>query len=340
MHSLSDFDFALPEELIAQRPLELRDQSRLLSLDRLTGSIQHHQFAQLPQLIAPGDVLVVNKSRVIPARLTATRENGRQAEVLLVREIEKGVWSAMVHPGGKLKVGRRLFFGDTGKCEVIDVIGGGLRVLRFEGLDVSEIMTQFGSTPLPPYIERDSDNEDRERYQTIFAEIDGSAAAPTAGLHFTDALMSELKKRGVNTATVTLHVGPGTFKPVSVEDISQHSMHSEYYELSAETAETLNSARSNGARVWAVGTTSARVLETCGRSGKLIPGTGLTDIFITPGYKFRSIDALITNFHLPRSTLLMLVAAFAGLDPILNAYREAVSSNYRFFSYGDAMVIH
>lgn len=340
MYTLSDFEYDLPRSLIAQRPLELRDQSKLLSLDRKTGAIRHLRFTQMPELLNPGDVLVVNRSRVIPARLKATRDNGREAEILLVREQAEGVWSAMVHPGGKLKVGRRLFFGEIGTCEVIEVVGGGLRVLRFEGASVADIMARFGSTPLPPYISRDADSTDRQRYQTIFATEDGSVAAPTAGLHFTPELMEVFAEKGIKTAEVTLHVGPGTFKPVATDDISRHTMHEEYYELSAETADRINAARAAGGRIWAVGTTSARVLETVGHAGKLQPGSGLTDIFITPGHRFQSIDALITNFHLPKSTLLMLVAAFAGLDQILHAYREAVANEYRFFSYGDAMVIH
>ncbi len=340
MHTLSDFEYDLPGELVAQRPLEKRDQSRLLSLDRTSGEVSHLRFPAITGLPQPGDILVVNQSRVIPARLAALRDNGREAEVLLVRELDKNMWSAMVHPGGKLKVGRRLTFGDTGACEVVDVVGGGLRVLRFEGAPVSEIMDEFGSTPLPPYIERKSDPSDQERYQTVFAKVDGSVAAPTAGLHFTPETMSLLAARGVRTAEVTLHVGPGTFKPVSTEEISKHQMHEEYYEVSDETASLINNARASGGRIWAVGTTSARVLETCGISGKIKAGSGLTDIFIFPGHHFQAVDALITNFHLPKSTLLMLVAAFAGLDSTLAAYREAVAQRYRFFSYGDAMVVH
>jgi S-adenosylmethionine:tRNA ribosyltransferase-isomerase len=245
----------------------------------------------------------------------------------------------MVHPGGKLKVGRRLSFGDLGTCEIVDVIGGGLRKVRFDA-DVALIMERFGAVPLPPYITRDADETDRDRYQTVYADAGGSVAAPTAGLHFTNSVLDTIRERGVRVEHVTLHVGPGTFKPVTVTDISQHRMHAEYYEVPPETAIALEETRAAGGRIWAVGTTSARVLESCTADGRILAGGGLTDIFIYPPYRFKSVDALITNFHLPGSTLIMLVAALAGLDQTMAAYRAAVDERYRFFSYGDAMVIH
>lgn len=342
-----DFGYEYPPEAVAQHPLEDRDASRLLVLERETGRLRHLTFGDLPQLFEGGDILVRNTSRVIPARLLGKRDNGREAEVLLVHPEPDGTWQAMVHPGGKLKLGRRIHFGDDAVAEVVEVYRGGLRRLAFKGrLDVAQLMIHYGRVPLPPYIHRAPSDADRERYQTVYAEVDGSVAAPTAGLHFTAATFEALMRRGVAVADVVLHIGPGTFKPVEVEDPSSHTMHAEWYEVSEEAARTINLMRKRGGRVWAVGTTAARTLETVAsrldgsedRWG-VTAGSGWTDLFIHPPYDFKVVDALLTNFHLPRSTLLMLVAAFAGYEHTMAAYREAVRDGYRLFSYGDAMVI-
>ncbi len=349
-YPVSAFDYPLPEHLIAQRPLADRSASRLLVLHKSDGRIEHRSFRDFPSLIRPGDVVVVNASRVIPARLRGTRENGREAEILLVHPEPEGTWLAMVHPGGKLKVGRRVRFGQDAVAEVTEVLGGGMRRLSFsEGTDVRALMERYGSVPLPPYIRRPPEEEDRERYQTIFAKVDGSVAAPTAGLHFTPEIVSAVEERGGKIVEIVLHVGPGTFKPVEVDDPSRHLMHAEWYEIPRATAEEINRAKASGSRVWAVGTTAVRTLETAvveeraGGSGSrrvaLRSGSGWTDLFIYPPYEFKVVDALLTNFHLPRSTLLMLVAAFGGYEPTMAAYREAVASGYRMYSYGDAMAI-
>ena len=336
----SDFDYDFPRELIAQRPLSGRAESRLLILQRKAGSIQHARFTDFAGLPDPGDVLVLNESRVIQARLIGIRDNGREAEVLLVHPEPDGTWLAMVHPGGKLKQGRSVRFGSTAVATIEDVVGGGLRKIRFTGVDsLAEVMRRFGKVPLPPYIEREPDASDQERYQTVYARADGSVAAPTAGLHFTADVLSALRGRGVVIAPIVLHVGPGTFKPVETEDITQHPMHAEWYEITEEAARTIEEARRSGRRVWAVGTTSARVLEAIGSSGSLQATSGWTDLFIHPPYDFKLVDALLTNFHLPRSTLLMLVSAFAGHEATMAAYREAVRLRYRLYSYGDAMVV-
>ncbi len=338
---LSAFDYALPDELIAQHPLDDRAASRLLVLARSTGIVTHRRFRDLPSLLEPGDLLVVNTSRVIPARLTGTRDNGRPAEVLLVHPEPDGSWLAMVHPGGKLKPGRVVRFGADGEVEVLDVLGGGLRRVRFRGpAGPRELMVRHGTTPLPPYIRRAADPADRERYQTVFAREDGSVAAPTAGLHFTGEILAAIRGRGVHLAEVLLHVGPGTFKPVDSGDLSAHAMHPEWYDVPAATAAAVAAARAEGRRVFAVGTTTARTLETAGAAGAVQAGSGWTSLFIHPPYRFRVVDGLLTNFHLPRSTLLMLVAAFAGHAPTMAAYAEAVRERYRFYSYGDAMLIH
>jgi S-adenosylmethionine:tRNA ribosyltransferase-isomerase len=337
----SDFDYQLPPEQIAQHALPDRAASRLLILERKTGKVRHAQFPAVVDLIRPKDVLVLNVSRVIPARLLGTRTAGGAAEILLVREMEDGTWLAMAHPGGKLKPPRRVAFGDDSAVEVVEVLGGGLRRVKFVGrLDARATLEKYGAVPLPPYIRRAPTPDDRERYQTVYAAHDGSVAAPTAGLHFTRALLDQIEARGTAIATIDLHVGPGTFKPVAVEDPALHPMHAERYIVSEEAAETIDERRARGGRVWAVGTTVARTLETVARTDGTIPAqAGDTALFIHPPYIFRAVDALITNFHLPRSTLLMLVAAFGGHEPVKAAYREAVQEGYRFYSYGDAMAV-
>ena len=334
-----DFDYSLPEQLIAQVPTAIRDDSRLLVLDRKSGCVEHRRFRDIGELTRPGDLVMVNSSRVIPARLRATRENGREAQVLLIHEEADGGWLAMVHPGGKLKVGRKLFFGSYGTAWITSVLGGGVRRIRFdEGVDVRDVMKRQGAVPLPPYIRRQPTQADRERYQTIFASEDGSVAAPTAGLHFTPDLVASLENAGVEFADLVLHIGPGTFKPVTVPHPEDHELHAEWYCVPRSAAEAANRSR-DGGRIWAVGTSVARVLETSRTDEGVAAGSGWTDIFIYPPYEFKSVDVLVTNFHLPRSTLLMLVAAFGGLEPVMAAYRTAVQQEYRFYSYGDAMVI-
>ena len=341
MYRTSDFDYALPRSLIAQEPLPDRTGSRLLMLDRASGSIRHARFPDLVELVAPEDVLVLNVSRVIPARLHGKRESGNEAELLLVRELPDGTWLAMGHPGGKLKPGRTVRFGVDSAAEIVEVLGGGLRRVKFTGsLDAAATLAQYGTVPLPPYIRRPPRPEDRERYQTVYAAHDGSVAAPTAGLHFTPELLEQLKQRGTALAMLDLQIGPGTFKPVEVDDLADHPMLPEAYRVSDETAEIINARRKAGGRVWAVGTTVVRTLETVAApDGTIRPGTGDTSLFIHPPYTFRAVDRLLTNFHLPRSTLLMLVCAFGGYEQVMGAYREAVKERYRFYSYGDAMVV-
>ena len=344
----SDFDYQLPPELIAQHPLADRAASRLLILERTSGAIRHARFPDLVDLVAPADVLVVNVSRVIPARLHGRRETRSEkrvgtapAELLLVRELSDGTWLAMGHPGGKLKAGRRVTFGDNSVVEVVEVLGGGLRRVRFVGaMDAAAVLAKHGEVPLPPYIRRAPRPEDRERYQTVYAEHDGSVAAPTAGLHFTGELLARIERRGAALAKLDLHIGPGTFKPVEVEDLAVHPMHAEHYAVGPEAAAAVNRRRETGGRVWAVGTTVVRTLETVSAAdGTVRPDAGDTSLFIYPPYTFRAVDRLVTNFHLPRSTLLMLVCAFGGYAPVMRAYREAIERGYRFYSYGDAMAI-
>jgi S-adenosylmethionine:tRNA ribosyltransferase-isomerase len=333
-HRTSDFEYQLPEHLIAQRPLADRAASRLLTLSRKTGAIMHGQFRDLPTYFDPGDVLVLNASRVIPARLSGTRSNNRPAELLLLHPEPDGTWLAMVHPGGKLKIGRTVRFGTDTMAEVVEVLQGGVRRVRFRGpLAVADIVACYGAVPLPPYIRRPPDAEDRHRYQTVFARVDGSVAAPTAGLHFTHELLDQIRQQGVHVVEIVLHVGPGTFKPVMTDDPAAHRLHPEWYEIPELTTQAVREARLTGHRVWAVGTTVVRTLETTDR------GSGWTGLLITPGFRFRVVDAMLTNFHLPRSTLLMLTAAFAGFENTMAAYREAVSHEYRFYSYGDAMAV-
>ena len=337
----ADFFYDLPEELIAQDPLPDRSSSRLLCLDRRTGDLRHGSFRQIGEMLCAGDCLVINDTRVIPARLIGKREDtGGAVELLLLNRRENDIWETLVRPGKRCRAGTRLVFGDGRLTAVItEVEAEGNRLVQFfyDGI-FEEVLDALGEMPLPPYIKHRL--QDRERYQTVYAVHDGSAAAPTAGLHFTNELLQEIEERGVRIARVTLHVGLGTFRPVKTEIISDHHMHSEYYEVTPEAARIVNETRAAGGRVVCVGTTSCRTIESAaGEDGLLHEGKGWTDIFIYPGYEFRLMDGLITNFHLPGSTLLMLVSAFAGRDHILAAYREAVEQRYRFFSFGDAMLI-
>ena len=337
----SDFDYALPPGLIAQTPLADRAASRLLVLERATGAVRHLAFPDLVSLIAPADVLVLNASRVIAARLHGRRERGGPAELLLVREEPDGTWLALGHPGGKLKAGRRVTFGEDSIAQIVAPLGGGLRRVRFIGaLDGRATLAKYGEVPLPPYIRRPPTADDRERYQTVYAEHNGSVAAPTAGLHFTPAMLERLRANGVAIATLDLHVGPGTFKPVATENLAAHVMHPEAYAVSDAAAATINERRAGGGSVWAVGTTVVRTLETVANAdGTVRSGAGDTTIFLHPPYRFRAVDHLLTNFHLPRSTLLMLVCAFGGYEHVMSAYRDAVTLGYRFYSYGDAMLV-
>ncbi|MCD8322514.1 MAG: tRNA preQ1(34) S-adenosylmethionine ribosyltransferase-isomerase QueA [Oscillospiraceae bacterium] len=336
----SDFMYDLPEELIAQTPLERRDGSRLLVLDKDTGAIEHRHFYDLPDYLRPGDCLVMNDSRVIPARLFGTRPTGGAVEVLLLRDLGDNCWECLTRPGKKMRPGTAVTFGDGELTGVVESVAeGGNRVIRFsyQGIFL-EILDRLGQMPLPPYIKAQLD--DPERYQTVYSREPGSAAAPTAGLHFTQELLEKIRAMGVQECFVTLHVGLGTFRPVKVENIEEHEMHSELCTVSQETADIINRTRRQGGRVIAVGTTSCRTLESfAALDGSIQPGSRWTNIFIYPGYQFKCIDALVTNFHLPGSTLVMLVSALAGRENILAAYREAVNLRYRFFSFGDAMFI-
>jgi S-adenosylmethionine:tRNA ribosyltransferase-isomerase len=340
MPNSSDFDYALPPELIAQEPLPARDASRLLVLERTAGAIRHARFGDLPMLMAPGDVLVVNDSRVIPARLQARRAGGGAAEVLLVTREPPGTWRALVRPGARIRPGARLTLGEDA-IEIVASLPGGQRRVRLLGPGGDDaVLARHGQVPLPPYIARAPEPRDRERYQTVYAERPGSIAAPTAGLHFTPALLARLERRGVRVARLTLHVGPGTFQPVKGEDPARHHLDPEAYILPEETARAIAEAHGRGGRVWAIGTTVTRTLEGCAEAdGAVRPGAGWTSLFILPGHRFRVVDRLVTNFHLPRSTLLMLVCAFAGRERVLEAYAEAIRERYRFYSYGDAMAI-
>lgn len=337
----SDFYFDLPQELIAQDPLEDRSSSRLLVLDRESGKTQHRVFRDIIEYLNPGDCLVVNNTKVIPARLYGSKiGTDAKIEVLLLKRREHNVWETLVKPGKKCRVGARISFGEGLLIgEVIDVVDEGNRLIRFEYEGIfEEILDKLGQMPLPPYIHHQL--KDKNRYQTVYAKHDGSAAAPTAGLHFTPELLEEIKKKGVHIAHVTLHVGLGTFRPVKVEDVTDHHMHSEFYIVEPEQAELINRVKKEGGKIVAVGTTSCRTLESAtDESGILKAGSGWTEIFIYPGYQFKMIDRLITNFHLPESTLMMLVSALAGKDKIMAAYEEAVKERYRFFSFGDAMFI-
>lgn len=339
--NIHDFNYELPQELIAQEPLRDRPSSRLLVLDRATGGLEHKTFRDILQYLGKGDCLVLNNTRVMPARLLGEKEGtGGKIEFVLLKRIEGDIWEVILRPGRKAKPGVRFVFGGgLLKAEIVEVIEDGNRLVRFEYEGrFEEILDKVGIVPLPPYITKKL--EDSERYQTVYSKDSGSAAAPTAGLHFTVELLEQLRAKGVELAYVTLHVGLGTFRPVKAEVIEEHHMHSEYYEISPETVEKINSTRDNGGRIIGVGTTSCRVLETVAEeNGRMTPKSGWTDIFIYPGYRFKVVDAMITNFHLPESTLIMLVSAFAGRDRTMQAYHEAVENKYRFFSFGDAMLI-
>jgi S-adenosylmethionine:tRNA ribosyltransferase-isomerase len=354
---LADFDYSLPPDLIAQRPLEHRDQSRLMVVERGTGKISHHVFRELPSLLTPRDLLVLNNTKVFPARLLGRRLGvtakiarkhppaslPAQIEVLLLRPLGNDEWEVLVRPGRKMRLGERAFFGRGElECEVIGWGERGLRRVRFiyQG-SFEEWVDQLGHIPLPPYIHRGDDPSDLVQYQTLFACKRGAVAAPTAGLHFTARVFKDLKIRGVDQCEITLHVGLGTFQPVEAENIENHQMHHEWYEISPEAANKINATHAAGDRVFAVGTTAARTLETVARqtAGSMVPSSGETNLFIYPGFPFRAVDGLLTNFHLPQSTLLMLVSAFAGRELILEAYRQAIENRYRFYSYGDCMLI-
>ena len=336
-----DFDFELPEELIAQTPIVKRDSSRLMVVDKQTGELSHHIFSDIVDLLNPGDVLVLNDTKVMPARLFGVKEDTlAHIEVLLLKNIKDDIWSCLVRPGKRVKEGTVISFGEgLLKAKCISVKEEGIREFQFiyDGI-FYELLDKLGTMPLPPYIKEKL--EDKDRYQTVYAKNIGSAAAPTAGLHFTKELLENIKNKGVKICYVTLHVGLGTFRPVTVEDVTNHKMHSEYYEMDEEVANTLNKAKEEGRKIISVGTTSVRVLETVmNKYNKFCKCNGWTDIFIYPGYKFKAVDSLITNFHLPKSTLIMLVSALASKDIILNAYEEAVKEKYRFFSFGDSMFI-
>lgn len=337
----SDYEFELPAELIAQEPLAERSASRLMVVHRAGGIIEHRRFADLVDLIEPRDLLVLNTSRVLKARLLGRRDNGANAEVLLLKPMGDGRWEAMVSPGGKLKPGRRVTIAPDCTVEILETTARRTRVVRFNTLlPVTEALERYGHVPLPPYIDRPDTAADAERYQTVYARDSGSIAAPTAGLHFSDALLADLGRRGIARADVVLHVGAGTFKPVATDDPAEHVMHEEWYSVPPQTVRAIDAARVRGGRVWAVGTTTARTLESAAHGERSVkPGEGETRLFVRPPYEFRVVDALITNFHLPRSTLLMLVAAFAGYDSTMRAYAEAVMERYRFYSYGDAMAV-
>ena len=335
-----DFDYELPERLIAQSPLKNRDESKLLVLNREDGSINHTKFSHILDELDSNDILVMNDTKVIPARLFGVKEDtNAHVEVLLLKEIEKDTWQCLVKPAKRIKIGTVVNFGNILKAECVDIKEDGIRIFKliYEGI-LYEILDKLGEMPLPPYIHKKL--KDKDRYQTVYAKNLGSAAAPTAGLHFTEKLIEKIKEKGVKVVFITLHVGLGTFRPVSVDDVTKHKMHSEFYSMSEDVASILNEAKKNGKRIISVGTTTTRTLETIATLyGEFKECSGFTDIFIYPGYKFKAIDALITNFHLPKSTLLMLVSALASKDLIMKAYKEAIDNNYRFFSFGDSMFI-
>lgn len=338
---VADFDYYLPPELIAQQPVYPRDSSRLLVLDRVSGRMEHRSFSDIVAYLEPGDVLVLNDTRVIPARLFGLKKDtGAKIEVLLLKRLSVHKWEVLVNPGKRLKEGAEITFGNGDlKAKVLERTDVGGRILEFEFEGVfEELLDKLGTMPLPPYIKERL--EDKERYQTVYSRVEGSSAAPTAGLHFTTELLSQIQQMGVQVVYLLLHVGLGTFRPVKADTVEEHIMHSEFYQVDPEAAEKINEAKKAGGRIVAVGTTTVRTLETVAApDGEIIPGSGWTDIFIYPGYQFKAVDVLLTNFHLPKSTLLMLVSAFAGSDKVKAAYSAAVENRYRFFSFGDAMLI-
>ena len=337
---VSDFNYELPEELIAQHPYDKRDEARLMVLNRKNETIEHKVFKDVIDYLEKGDCLVINNTKVLPARLYGIKDTGAKIEFLLLKRLEEDFWEVMVRPGNKLRPGTKVSFGDgILKAEILEVLEGGNRKVKFEYKGIfNEILDQIGLMPLPPYIKETL--KDNDKYQTVYAKYEGSSAAPTAGLHFTEELLEEIKQKGVEVANVTLHVGIGTFRPVKVENVEDHSMHSEHYYIKAEDAEKINKAKRENHKIIAVGTTSCRVLESVADENGFVRETeGDTNIFIYPGYKFKCIDSLITNFHLPESTLIMLVSSLAGRDFIMKAYNEAVKQRYKFFSFGDAMLI-
>ncbi|HDN59337.1 MAG: tRNA preQ1(34) S-adenosylmethionine ribosyltransferase-isomerase QueA [Candidatus Neomarinimicrobiota bacterium] len=341
---LSDFDYELPEELIAQYPLEKRDHSKLMVVHRKDGKIEHKRFYNIIEYLRPGDLIVINETKVFPARLFAVKDRtDAKVEVFLLRELENNLWEVLVKPARKVRIGNKLTIAEGVQCDVIDNTVSGGRVVRFVNISREELyklIDEVGQSPLPPYIKRDPTPEDKKRYQTVYAKKRGAVAAPTAGLHFTEELLEKIKQKGVKVASIVLHIGLGTFRPVTVEDLSRHRMDSEYFEVSPETALAINEAKEKGKRIIAVGTSVVRCLETVSVSGfQISPKRGWTDKFIYPPYQFKIIDAIITNFHQPKSTLLMMVSAFAGHELIMKAYQEAIKNKYRFFSFGDAMLI-
>lgn len=335
-----DFSFELPEKLIAQTPLEQRDSSRLLSLNRENGEVAHHNFRDILDFLNEGDCLVLNNSRVIPARLIGEKKDTKGTiELVLLKDLGENLWECLTKPGKRAKIGAKFEFSSKLEAEIIEIIEGGNRIVKFTFKGVFlEILEELGTMPLPHYIKEKL--EDKERYQTVYSKDNGSAAAPTAGLHFTEKLLDLIQKRGVKIAFVTLHVGLGTFRPVKVDDILEHKMHSEFFSINEENAQIINETKTNGGRIFAVGTTSTRTLESIAdENGKIYAKSGFTDIFIYPSYKFRTVDCIITNFHLPESTLIMLISAFAGREKIMDAYEKAIQNEYRFFSFGDSMLI-
>ena len=338
---VSEFNYNLPEELIAQVPIEKRDESRLMILDRMSQKLEHKRFKDIIDYLEPGDCLVRNNTKVIPARIYGKKETGANVEFLLLNNIEGDVWEAIVRPGNKLHIGTKVSFGEgLLNAEILEIMPGGTRKVKFRYSGIfNEILDKIGLMPLPPYIHEEL--KEKDRYQTVYAKYEGSAAAPTAGLHFTNELLKQIEEKGIDIANVTLHVGIGTFRPVKEDTVEAHKMHSEHFYIKEEDCKKINNAKKNGKRVIAVGTTSCRVLESIAdeKMGTIKPTEGDTQIFIYPGYKFKCIDGLITNFHLPQSTLLMLVSALAGKEFIINAYNEAIKEKYRFFSFGDAMFI-
>jgi S-adenosylmethionine:tRNA ribosyltransferase-isomerase len=337
----SDYDFDLPEDRIAQSPAEKRDESRLMVVRRDTGEIEHRYFRDIVAIVPSGDAIVVNTTRVFRARLLGTRDSGAPAELLLLKSLGANNYEAMVHPGGKLKAGRKVHIADDFHAEILETTERRTRVVRLHAaMPIEDAIEKYGHVPLPPYIRRADETTDTERYQTVYARESGSVAAPTAGLHFTPEILDALAMKGVARAEIVLHVGAGTFKPVEVDDPADHVMHEESYWVPGEAASALNATRARGGSIWVVGTTSVRTLESIvGSDGRFVTSSGDTRIFIRPPYEFKAVDHLLTNFHLPRSTLLMLVAAFAGYDLTMHAYRVAIAEGYRFYSYGDAMLI-